>query len=276
MTAGYLPALLGLFLVLPSCAMAAPRFKLVWSDEFEGAAGSLVDATKWVSEKGGHGWGNEELQYYTDRGRNAQLSGDGSLVINVLRESFTGAEGTRREYTSARLKTQHRFEQAHGRFEARIQVPRGQGIWPAFWMLGADIDTVGWPRCGEIDVMENVGREPSTVHGTLHGPGYSGAGGIGGAFSLPAGQRFADGFHEFAVEWDREPAAIRWYVDGRLYQTRTPADLPAGARWAFDHPFFLLLNVAVGGRWPGAPDASTELPQAMKVDYVRVFTGEQR
>lgn len=268
--------LAALVFALPACAGAAPRWTLVWSDEFEGPAGALVDATKWVSETGGHGWGNEELQSYTDRARNARLSGDGSLVIEALRETFTGPDGTRREYTSARLKTQRRFEQAHGRFAARIQIPRGQAIWPAFWMLGADIDAVGWPRCGEIDVMENVGREPGTVHGTLHGPGYSGGGGIGGSFSLPDGQRFADAFHEFAVEWDKEPPAVRWYVDGRLYQTRTPADLPAGARWAFDHPFFLLLNVAVGGRWPGRPDATTVLPQAMKVDYVRVYREEGR
>jgi beta-glucanase (GH16 family) len=262
--------------VLPACASAAPRWTLVWSDEFAGPAGALVDATKWVSETGGHGWGNEELQYYTDRARNAHLTGDGFLVIEAQREAFTGPDGTRREYTSARLKTQQRFDHAYGRFEARLQVPRGQGIWPAFWMLGADIGTAGWPRCGEIDVMENIGREPGTVHGTLHGPGYAGAGAIGRAFSLPAGRRFADAFHEFAVEWDRDPPAVRWYVDGTLYQTRTPADLPAGARWAFDHPFFLLLNVAVGGRWPGSPDATTDLPQALKVDYVRVYAEDTR
>lgn len=268
--------LAALVLALPACAMAGPRWRLVWSDEFDGAAGARVDAGKWVTETGGHGWGNQELQYYTDRAVNALLSGDGHLVITARRETYTGPEGTTRQYTSARLKTQGRFEQAYGRFEARLQVPRGQGIWPAFWMLGADIGTVGWPRCGELDVMENIGKEPATVHGTLHGPGYSGGQGIGAAFSLPGGQRFADGFHDFAVEWDRDPAAIRWYVDGKLYQTRTPTDLPAGARWAFDHPFFLLLNVAVGGSWPGNPDATTELPQTMKVDYVRVFVQEGR
>ena len=263
-------------LAAAACGAAEPGWTLVWSDEFEGSAGALVDATKWVSETGGHGWGNAELQFYTDRGRNAQLSGDGSLVLTALREDFTGSDGTRRAYTSARLKTQRRFEQAYGRFEARLQVPRGQGIWPAFWMLGADIDTAGWPRCGEIDIMENIGREPSIVHGTLHGPGYSGASAVGAPFTLPGGQRFADASHVFAVEWDREPPAIRWYVDGQLYQTRTPADLPAGGRWAFDHPFFLLLNVAVGGHWPGAPDATTVLPQVMKVDYVRVYTREEK
>jgi len=247
----------------------AGAFSLVWSDEFEGPSGALVDATKWTFETGGGGWGNQELETYTDRARNASLDGEGALAIQALRETFTGRDGITREYTSARLKTQGRFEQAYGRFEARLKIPRGQGLWPAFWMLGADIPTAGWPRCGEIDIMENIGREPSTVHGTFHGPGYSGANGIGAPFTLPGGARFADDFHVFAVEW--EPAAIRWYVDGALYQTRTPADLPAGQRWAFDHPFFLLLNVAVGGGWPGSPDATTVFPQTMLVDYVRVY-----
>jgi beta-glucanase (GH16 family) len=252
-------------------AVSPPGWTLVWSDEFDGPPGALVDATKWVAEVGGHGWGNQELEYYTDRPRNAHLSGDGALVIEALRETFTGNDGITREYTSARLKTQRRFEQAYGRFEARLQIPRGQGLWPAFWLLGSHIDASGWPRCGEIDVMENVGREPATVHGTMHGPGYSGAGGIGAAFSLAADQRFADSYHLFAIEWDREPPALRWYVDDTLYEVRTPADLPAGARWVYDHPFFLLLNVAVGGSWPGRPDATTVFPQAMKADFVRVY-----
>jgi beta-glucanase (GH16 family) len=153
-----------------------------------------------------------------------------------------------------------------------MQIPRGQGLWPAFWLLGADVATVDWPRCGEIDVMENIGREPSTVHGTMHGPGYSGSHAISSAFSLPGDERFAYGYHVFAIEWDREPPALRWYVDGTVYETRTPADLPAAAAWAYDHPFFVLVNVAVGGSWPGAPDATTVFPQTMKVDYVRVYS----
>jgi beta-glucanase (GH16 family) len=136
-------------------------------------------------------------------------------------------------------------------------------------MLGGDIGATGWPRCGEIDVMENIGREPRIVHGTIHGPGYSGGSGIGSSFTFPGGAVAADDFHVFAVEW--EPAAIRFYVDGSLYATRTAADLPAGQRWVFDHPFFLLLNVAVGGSWPGSPDATTVFPQTMLVDYVRVY-----
>ena len=241
---------------------------LVWSDEFNGANGSVVDASKWVSETGGGGWGNDELEYYTNRPLNAHQQ-DGNLLIKVLQEKYTGSDGVTRNYTSARLKTLGKFTQAYGRFEARIKIPRGQGIWPAFWMLGDNIDKPGWPDCGEIDIMENIGKEPALVHGTIHGPGYSGAGGIGAPYALPNKQPFADDFHVYAVEW--EPTAIRFYVDKDLYATRVPADLPKGAKWVYDHPFFLLLNVAVGGGWPGSPDATSVYPQEMLVDYVRVY-----
>ena len=142
-------------------------------------------------------------------------------------------------------------------------------MWPAFWMLGDDISTAGWPACGEIDIMENVGFEPATIHGTIHGPGYSGGKALGAPYSRPSGN-VADDFHVFGVEW--EPKEIRFYVDGQLYETRTPGDLPADTRWVYDHPFFLLLNVAVGGGWPGNPDASTQFPQQMLVDYVRAYS----
>jgi beta-glucanase (GH16 family) len=167
------------------------------------------------------------------------------------------------------MKTQGKFEHTKGRFEARIQIPKGQGLWPAFWMLGNDIGTAGWPTCGEIDIMENIGKEPSTVHGTIHGPGYSGGNGIGAPDTLAGGAKFADDFHLFAIEWD--DTSIRWFVDSNNYETRTPADLPAGKTWVYDHPFFMLLNVAVGGQWPGNPDGTTTFPQTMKVDYVRVY-----
>jgi len=272
---------LPLLAALPSCGSppstgvrggppsAPARWTLAWSDEFDGPAGARVDATRWVSGTGGHGWGNQELEYYTDRGRNASLSGDGSLVINALQERYQGPDGVARDYTSARLKTQGLFQQTYGRFEARIKVPRGQGLWPAFWMLGANIGEVGWPQCGEIDVMENIGKEPGTVWGSLHGPGRSGGNALNKSYVLPGGAHFADAFHVFAVEW--EPGAVRWLVDGVPYETRTPADLPPGTPWVFDRPFFLLLNVAVGGSWPGSPDATTAFPQAMTVDYVRVY-----
>jgi len=215
-----------------------------------------VDPQKWTMETGGGGWGNNELEYYTNRLQNAYLE-DGALVIKAINETYTGPDGVSRNYTSARLKTQGKFAQAYGRIEARIKIPYGQGIWPAFWMLGSDISQVGWPQCGEIDIMENIGKEPSTVHGTIHGPGYSGAAGIGAPYTLPNGERFADAYHVYAIEW--EPKAIRWYVDGALYKTVTPANLPAGSAWVFNHTFFALLNLAVGGYWPGSPDAPPAL-----------------
>ena len=266
---------LGIILLASACSLAqasqaaAPAWKLVWSDGFNGPNGSAVDASKWVADTGGGGWGNDELEYYTSRLENASQR-EGNLVIKVRQEKYTGPDGVTRNYTSARLKSQGKFSQAYGRFEARIKIPRGQGIWPAFWMLGDDIDKPGWPACGEIDIMENIGKEPALVHGTIHGPGYSGANGIGAAYALPSDLRFTDDFHIFAVEW--EPNEIRFYVDEHLYETRTPDELPKGAKWVYDHPFFLLLNVAVGGPWPGSPDASTVFPQTMLVDYVRVYT----
>jgi beta-glucanase (GH16 family) len=265
--------LVGLWVVGGGAEAQAPQsatsiWKMVWSDEFNGPNGSPVDSSKWVAETGGGGWGNNELEYYTNRLENASQQ-DGNLVIKVLQEKYVGSGDTARNYSSARLKTQGKFSQAYGRFEARIKIPRGQGIWPAFWMLGDDIDKPGWPDCGEIDIMENIGKEPSLVHGTIHGPGYSGANGIGSPYALPGDQRFADDFHAFAVEW--EPDVIRFYVDDHLYETRTAAELPKGAKWVYDHPFFVLLNVAVGGGWPGNPDATSVFPQTMLVDYVRVY-----
>lgn len=242
---------------------------LVWSDEFDGPAKSSPDSTKWSFDTGGGGWGNNELEYYTSRFQNAVIDGEGRLAISALNEKYTGPDNVTRNYTSARLITKGKFSQRFGRVEARIKLPFGQGIWPAFWMLGSDIDTAGWPNCGEIDIMEAIGREPSTNHGSLHGPGYSGGSSLSGAYTLPGGQRFSDAFHVFAIEW--ESNAIRFYVDGNLYQTRTPANVPAGARWVFDHSYFILLNVAVGGDWPGSPDATSTWPQSMLVDYVRVY-----
>ena len=252
---------------LPGAA-APEAWTLTWSDEFDGPAGALPDAANWVHDTGGHGWGNQELQTYTDRARNASLGGDGTLQIRAFAEEFTGRDGVRREYTSARLKTLGRFDQAYGRFEARLRLPEGQGLWPAFWMMGSDIEQVGWPRCGEIDVMEHLGSEPALVHAALHAPiGARDFRSATGTFVLPGG-RFAAGFHVFAVEWD--PGRIRFFVDGILYRTFTPEDVAPGA-WVFDKPFFILLNVAVGGVWPGPPDSTTAFPQVMAVDYVRAY-----
>jgi beta-glucanase (GH16 family) len=241
---------------------------MTWSAEFNGPDGSPPNPAKWTPEGGGNGWGNNELQSYTSRPKNIHVEG-GNLVIEAFKEEFTGSDGIRRHFTSGRLSSQGLFAQKYGRFEARIQIPAGHGVWPAFWLLGDDVSKVGWPACGEIDIMENVGREPRSIRGSLHGPGYYGSTPLTTAYALPQG-RFSDGFHLFAVEW--EPQVIRFYVDGELYASKTPRDLPSGTRWVFDHPFFVVLNLAVGGDFPGKPDKTTVFPQRMLVDYVRVYT----
>jgi beta-glucanase (GH16 family) len=250
-----------------SASAAAPAAvgALSWSDEFDGAAGSAPNPANWNLETGAGGWGNNELQNYTSSRENSALDGNGNLVITARRDGNGG-------YTSARLTTQGKVQPKFGHLEARIKIPRGQGIWPAFWMLGGQIGNgVPWPASGEIDIMENVGYEPHMVHGTLHGPGYSGGAGIGAAYTHPQGWSFADDFHTFAIDW--APGRISWSVDGNVYQTRTTADT-GGNQWVFDQPFFFLLNVAVGGNWPGYPDGTTQLPQQMVVDYVRVYDSQ--
>lgn len=248
-------------------------YTLVWSDEFN--SGTTPDSSKWTYDIGGNGWGNHELQYYTRRLENAKVDG-GNLVITARQETYTGAGGVTMNYSSARLKTQGLFSQTYGRFEARIKLPAGRGIWPAFWMLGDNIANDGWPKCGEIDIMENVGTEPATNHGSLHGPSSTDSTSDRTAtVSLPAPadssvrQRLSDDFHIYAAEW--EPGVVRFFLDSNLYATFTLAEWPAGGTWVFDHPFFIVLNVAVGGDWPGAPDATTVFPQTMLVDYVRVY-----
>lgn len=241
-------------------------YTLVWQDEFAGPAGQSPDPAKWTYDVGGWGWGNEQLEHNTARPENVSLDGQGHLRIIAREESYQG-----NDYTSARIKTQGRFTQAYGRFEARIQLPVGQGLWPAFWMLGADFGTVGWPDCGEIDVMEYRGQIPRVVSGALHGPGYSGNTPLVGSYSLNGGG-FHEDFHIFAIEWTG--TTISWSVDGTTYMTKGVRDLPGGTRWVFDHPFFLLLNVAVGGTYVGDPNASTQFPQTMLVDYVRVYRAD--
>ena len=248
----------------------APKgYTLVWSDEFKGKNGSLPDASRWTYDIGGNGWGNHELEYYTNRPENARIE-HGKLVITVRAEAYTGPDGKEFHYTSARLKTQGLFSQAYGRFEARIKLPAGQGMWPAFWMLGENIRVDGWPRCGEIDVMENIGKEPGTNHGSLHGPNFANpTSDLTKTITLPNGKRLSDAFHLYAVEW--EPGMVRFYLDSNLYATLTSVQWSPSGTWVFDHPFFIILNVAVGGDWPGAPNATTVFPQTMLVDYVRVY-----
>lgn len=239
------------------------EWELVWSDDFNGAAGNAPDNSKWVFDigTGTNGWGNSELQYYTNRPSNVQLNGAGQLVITARSESFAGSG-----FTSGRIKTKDKFSQAYGRFEARIKTPTGPGLWPAFWMLGANIDTKPWPACGEIDIMEQRGQEPSVTHGTVHGPGYSGGNSVGKAYALTAG-RFDTDYHVYAVEWGE--GFIDFFVDSFLYQRIKPENLPG--QWVYDQPFFLLLNVAVGGNFVGFPTSGTPFPQSMYVDYVKVY-----
>ena len=257
------PLMAGQEPVGPTTDAAAGGWRLVWSDEFNQPDGSAPNPANWGYETGGNGWGNRELEYYTVRTNNARIE-DGKLVIEAQRENFAG-----KDYTSARLLTRGKWSWTYGRFEARIKIPRGQGIWPAFWLLGTNVSSVGWPVCGEIDIMENIGKEPGKVHGTVHGPGYSGDNGIGKPVTLPGGAAVADAFHVFAV--DCEPDRITWFLDGKPYFAITPASLPENTRWVFNQPKFLLLNLAVGGAWPGYPDATSTFPQQMVVDYVRVY-----
>jgi beta-glucanase (GH16 family) len=245
---------------------------VTFSDTFDGAAGSAVNSSKWTQETGDN-VNNHEREYYTSGTNNASLDGQGHLVITAKKENPANYQcwyGTC-QYTSARMNTSGKFSAQYGHVEARMKIPRGQGMWPAFWMLGTDIGSVGWPNSGEIDVMENVGFEPSTIHGTIHGPGYSGANGIGAAYTLANGAAFADAYHTFAVDW--APNSIKWSVDGVVYQTRTPADV-GGNTWAFNKPFFLILNLAVGGDWPGDPNSATAFPAQLLVDSVSVTTSD--
>ncbi|MBP7227975.1 MAG: glycoside hydrolase family 16 protein [Longilinea sp.] len=230
---------------------------LRWHDEFDGTE---IDPANWTYDLGGNGWGNGEMQYYTNRPENARVE-NGYLVIEARQEKYAGSY-----YTSARLKTQGLQEFQYGRMEARLKVPSGKGFWPAFWMLGANFPQAGWPDCGEIDIMEYLGKEPDLIMGTLHGPGYSGALG----FSKWNRQTYdiADDFHVYAIEWDENQ--ISWFYDGTSYHTVTRADV-GNRPWVFDQPFFFILNLAVGGTLGGMVSPTTTFPAQYLVDYVRVY-----
>lgn len=248
---------------------------LVWSDEFSGAASpSAPNPQNWTYDTGAGGWGNSELETYCAYGSstapcdpknpNAYVGTDGYLHI-VARNPSGGV------YTSARLKTEGLQSFQYGRMEASIKMPKGQGMWPAFWTLGDDINNVQWPACGEMDIMESVGSMPSTNYGSIHGTGFTGSA-IGTAYTLPNNAKFGDAFHTFGILWS--PKQLKYYVDSptNVYATYTPSSLPQGGVWPFDaRKFFFILNVAVGGVWPGSPDATTVFPQEMLVDYVRVY-----
>lgn len=254
-----------LFLSITACSTddtqtVTTKTQLVMQDEFN--TDGAPDSNIWSYEigRGVNGWGNNELQYYTNRQENVKVE-NGMLHITALNEAFEGAN-----YTSARLITKGLFEQKYGRFEARIQLPWGQGLWPAFWLLGNDIDTVGWPQCGEIDIMEYRGQQPTIMHGSVHGPGYSGSEAISKSYDL-INDRFDTRFHVFGIEWG--PEYINFYVDDVLYNQITPDDVTG--EWVYDHPFYIILNVAVGGNFVGSPSNQTVFPQTMLVDYVRVY-----
>ncbi|MFT3890512.1 MAG: glycoside hydrolase family 16 protein [Anaerolineales bacterium] len=233
-----------------------PGWNLVWQDEFDGKE---LDRTSWNFDLGAHGWGNNEWQTYTNDPKNVRLE-NGLLVIEARQDSSSSKE----EYTSARIKTQGFHSWQYGRIEARVKLPFGQGIWPAFWILGDN--GLPWPATGEVDIFEYVGSTPNTIYAHVHGPGYSGSNAIGSKLVLSE-DSLQNEFHVYAIEWKENE--IRWLCDEQEYFRLTPYDVPG--EWVFDHPFYLIINVAVGGTWPGYPDKTTQFPQYMYVDYVRVY-----
>jgi beta-glucanase (GH16 family) len=238
------------------------NWQLTWEDNFDGSQGSPPNPEFWTHDIGGDGWGNEQLEYNTDRTENSVLRGDGFLEIIARKEIFE-----ENEYTSARIKTEGLFSTTNSRVEARIKVPSGSGIWPAFWMLGDQFSEIGWPACGEIDIMEIQGESPNTVLGTVHGPGYSGGEGVGGSSIQIA--PLSDDFHVYSI--DNDPEHIVWSLDGKPYHTLSKGDLPPNSPWVFNESFFLILNIAVGGNFVSSPNESTEFPSKMYIDYVKVY-----
>lgn len=239
----------------------ARTYQLVWSDEFNGDSGNMPDSNKWTYDlgKGINGWGNGELQSYTNNSANVSMDGDGHLMIKAIELS----DGV---YSSGRIKTQGLFSQENGRIEARIKTPAGQGIWPAFWMLGQNINEVGWPQCGEIDIMEQKGQTPFISYGSLHGPGYSAGNALTGSYRLET-ERFDQDFYVYAVEWGHD--YVDFFLNDILYHSISSTQVPG--EWVYNQDFFILLNVAVGGSFVGAPNDNTPFPASMYVDYVRVY-----
>jgi len=233
-------------------------WNLVWQDEFDS---DTLNSQNWKFDLGANGWGNGEFEEYTNNTDNIRIE-NGNLIIEARQD-----EAAKYGYSSARIKTQDLQTWQYGRVEGRMKLPQGQGIWPAFWMLGDNIGTTSmWPNSGEIDIMEFIGKEPNTIYNTVHGPGYSGAKGIGSHTDLPQGSLQND-FHVYAIEW--KPTEIRWFIDDAQVFNVSTNDV--SGEWVFDHPFFIILNVAVGGGWPGYPDDTTVFPQQLLVDYVRVY-----
>jgi beta-glucanase (GH16 family) len=254
----------------PSDAGAkASHGRLVWADDFEGPSGSPPDAMSWSFDTGGRGWGDHERQYYTANPQNAQLDGHGHLAITARAETYTGPDGVRRRYTSARLQTYPTFQFTYGTVAARIRVPAGKGLHAAFWSLGESAYRLehGWPYSGEIDMLETLGSTPHVVHGSVHGPWPWAPGGLNG--SLRSHSSLSSGFHTYAMRWS--PGRISFSLNGVTYKTIKRSELPRGAKWPFRRPMFLLLSLAVGGSWPGPPNPATRFPASMLVDWVRVW-----
>lgn len=248
--------------------LPARSYQLVWSDEFDSVAGATPDASKWAIQLGNNnGWGNAEYEVYTKNAENVSTDGNGNLAITATKVAPTSSNPYA-TYYSGRITTKGLFSQTYGRFEARIKLPYGPGIWPAFWLLGAN-DSIGWPDCGEIDVMEMNGSKPYIINGSVHGPGYSGGSAITKGYALP-NARYDTGFHVFAIEWG--PNYIDYFVDNVLYEEITPENVLGKGNWVFnDHPFYMILNLAVGGNYVTGPSDQTVFPQTMLVDYVRVY-----
>lgn len=257
--------------------MSSIKLNLIWSDEFENVSGSAPNNKNWKFDTGGHGWGNQELQYYTSSRDNAFHDENSSLVIQAKyvsnsKENLAAWYGPAK-FTSARLITKELFEFTYGRVDARIKVPNIKGIWAAIWLLGANNSYASWPDCGEIDIMEFIGGKKGVIYGSLHGPGYSHSNQKQktGTYQPENYQEFISDFHVFSLAW--EPNRIKWYVDGKEYFCVT-SDQTAGNKWVFDKPFFIVLNLAIGGTWAGQPDSENNFPQQMLVDYIRVYEGK--
>lgn len=255
--------------VLAGSASCSAQQKLVWSDEFDGPAGSPPDPRVWTPMTGGKGWGNQELECYTDARDNSALDGHGYLVISAREDKgHACADGATNDYTSARLSTQGLKTVEYGTISVRAKMPTGDGAWPAFWALGQNHDSAGWPASGEIDVTEVVGKQKNVTHGTLHGPTADGKPySVTGSFTSPT-DLSAD-FHVYSATWTA--SSIDFSIDDTVYSHLTKDDVEKSGRWVFDQPFYLLLNVAVGGTFPGNPSASSVWPQQMVVDWVRVY-----
>ena len=267
-------ALAGLIVwAVPASAAPPPGYHLTWSDEFDQPVNTPPDKAHWSYDTGDSGYGNNEMENYVSDLQHAHIVADPAATdgkaLQIL-VTYNGQGLSHGNFRSARLLSRDKVTVQYGYIEARVQMPSGQGIWPAFWLLGADISApgVGWPNCGEIDVMENKGSQPAINGSSLHGPGYSGSNPLTREYTLPGGKLFKDGYHTFGLLWARD--SVMFSVDGQPFETRTPADVP-GKTWAFNHPFFFIINVAVGGNFSGSPDATTVFPQKMLVDYLRVY-----